>query len=72
MANLSYAPYLNLLEQVKQNFSLRYDAEGDVLYVNFAEGQVADDSELTEDDVIIRYDAGGQIIGYTILHAQKR
>jgi uncharacterized protein YuzE len=33
---------------------------------------VAVDSELTDDDVIIRYDKDDQVIGYTILHAQKR
>jgi uncharacterized protein YuzE len=48
-----------------------YDAEADVLYVNFKKPAHASDSELTEDDVIIRYE-GGEVIGYTILHASKR
>jgi uncharacterized protein YuzE len=48
-----------------------YDAEADVLYVNFKKPAHASDSKLTEDDVIIRYE-GDEVIGYTILHASKR
>ena len=48
-----------------------YDAEADVLYVNFKKPSVATDSELTDDDVIIRYE-GEELIGLTILHASKR
>ena len=48
-----------------------YDEDGDVLYIRFAEGQEATDSELTDNDVIIRY-AGEEIVGITILHASQR
>jgi len=48
-----------------------YDADADVLYVNFKKPAHATDSKLTEDDVIIRYE-GDEVIGYTILHASKR
>jgi len=48
-----------------------YDAEADVLYVNFKKPSHADDSEITDDDIIIRYEKG-QIIGITILNASKR
>ena len=48
-----------------------YDAEADTLYVNFKKPAYATDSELTEDDVIVRYE-GKQVIGVTILHASKR
>ena len=48
-----------------------YDAEADVLYVNFKKPAHATDSELTDEDVIIRYE-GAEIIGYTILHASTR
>ncbi len=48
-----------------------YDAEADVLYLNFRKPSEATDSELTEDDVIVRYD-GDEIIGLTILHASQR
>ncbi len=48
-----------------------YDAEADVLYVNFKKPSVATDSELTDDDVIIRYE-GDEVVGLTILHASQR
>lgn len=48
-----------------------YDAEADVLYINFKKPAVATDSELTEDDVIVRYE-GEEVIGLTILHASTR
>ena len=48
-----------------------YDEEADVLYLNFKKPSHADDSELTEDDIIIRYEKG-EIIGITILNASKR
>lgn len=48
-----------------------YDAEADVLYINFKKPSVATDSELTEDDVIIRYE-DDEIIGLTILHVSQR
>ena len=48
-----------------------YDAEADVLYINFKKLSHATDSELTENDIIIRYE-GAEIIGLTVLHASKR
>lgn len=48
-----------------------YDAEADVLYINFKKPAHATDSELTDADVIIRYE-GDEIIGLTILHASTR
>jgi uncharacterized protein YuzE len=48
-----------------------YDPEADVLYVNFKKPSHATDSELTDDDVIVRYE-GEEIVGYTILNASKR
>ena len=33
-----------------------YDEEADVLYLNFKKPTHADDSELTDDDIIIRYE----------------
>ena len=48
-----------------------YDAEGDVLYIHFGETSRATDSELTDDDLIVRYGAA-EIIGLTILHASQR
>lgn len=48
-----------------------YDEEADVLYFNFKKPGHADDSELTDDDVIIRYE-NGDVIGITVLNASKR
>lgn len=52
-------------------FWSHYDEEADVLYLNFKKPSRAEDSELTDDDVIVRYEAG-EIIGLTILHASSR
>lgn len=48
-----------------------YDAEADTLYVNFKKPSHATDSELTDDDIVVRYEEDA-IVGYTILHASKR
>jgi uncharacterized protein YuzE len=48
-----------------------YDTEADSLYVNFKKPSHATDSEMTDDDVIIRYE-GEEIIGFTVLRASKR
>lgn len=47
-----------------------YDKEADVLYVNFQKPSRADDSELTDDDMIVRY-SGKKVVRVTILHASK-
>jgi uncharacterized protein YuzE len=75
MAQLVIEDYLRLLPAIKQTAQgylwTSYDAEADVLYVNFKKPSHATDSELTDDDVIIRYE-GEEIIGLTILHASER
>ncbi len=48
-----------------------YDQEADVLYINFKKPSIATDSELTDDDVIIRYEEE-EVIGLTILHVSTR
>lgn len=67
--------YLNLLPNIKEapqrSVWLTYDQEADVMYVNFRKPSIATDSELTDDDVIIRYDRD-EIIGFTVLHASQR
>ncbi|MCD6210884.1 MAG: DUF2283 domain-containing protein [Methanophagales archaeon] len=42
-----------------------------VLYINFKKPSHADDSKLTDDDIIIRYEKG-EIIGFTALNASRR
>jgi uncharacterized protein YuzE len=48
-----------------------YDKGADVLYINFKKPSHADDSELTDDDTIIRYEKG-EVIGFTILNASRK
>ena len=48
-----------------------YDAAADVLYINFKKPSHATDSELTDDDILVRYE-GEEVIGLTVLHASKR
>ena len=67
---------LGLLPAVRHSPNRRlqasYDEEADVLYVHFgAHPRPATDSELTDDDIIVRYD-GDEVIGITILHASQR
>ena len=71
-----YRDYLRLLPKIKEapqsNIWLSYDGEADVLYINFQQPNVATDSELTDDDIIIRYGERDEIVGFTILHASQR
>lgn len=75
MATVTVRDYLPLLTAVKQApqgyLWSSYDTEADVLYINFKKPCHATDSELTDDDVIIRYE-GDEVVGLTILHASKR
>jgi uncharacterized protein YuzE len=75
MASVNIKEILNLTPQLlnipyKHMWS-SYDEEADVLYLNFKKPSHADDSELTDDDLIVRYEKG-EIIGITVLHASKR
>jgi len=68
-------PYREPAKAVKRSpvrsFWVDYDEEADVMYVNFTKPRSATDSELTEDDVIIRYQ-NDTVTGLTILHASQR
>jgi uncharacterized protein YuzE len=66
---LSFVP--ELLEIPYSRIWTAYDKEADVLYINFKKPSHADDSELTDDDVIIRYEKG-ETVGITVLNASKR
>lgn len=67
--------YLKLIPAVRRSPEsavwLTYDQEADVLYVNFTRPSYATDSELTDDDIIVRYE-DDKVIGYTVLHASQR
>ena len=60
-----------LLELPHPRIWTAYDKEADVLYINFKKPSHADDSELTEDDIIVRYEKG-KVIGITVLNASSR
>jgi len=67
--------YLKLIPAVRHSpqgyLWSSYDQEADTLYITFKKPSHATDSEITDDDVIIRYE-GEEIVGLTILHASKR
>jgi len=61
-------------EQVRltpEKVDVEYDEKGDALYIAFSHDTVADDSELTNNDVLVRY-KGNEIIGLTVLHFSER
>ncbi|MEO0538348.1 MAG: DUF2283 domain-containing protein [Cyanobacteria bacterium P01_A01_bin.123] len=70
----TYLKFLPLLHDLpKQPFFIVYDAEADVLYIDFSNPpQSAEDSELTDDNIVIRYDDAESIVGLTILDASQR
>jgi uncharacterized protein YuzE len=75
MAVAAVQEYLKLVPALKQSphgyLWSSYDAEADVLYINFKKPSRATDSELTDEDVIVRYE-DGEIVGLTVLHASRR
>ena len=75
MALAEIQDYLKLMPVVKKTpqgyMWVSYDEEADTLYINFKKPSHATDSELTDEDVIIRYE-GEEVIGLTVLHASKR
>jgi uncharacterized protein YuzE len=75
MALAELKEFLNIVPAVKsaprKYLWSSYDGDADVLYINFKKPSHATDSELTDDDIIIRYE-GDEVIGLTILHATKR
>jgi len=54
-----------------KNVWTSYDEEADTLYMHFKKPNHADHSEMTDDDIIIRYE-NDEIIGFTILNASNR
>jgi uncharacterized protein YuzE len=60
-----------LLEVPYSRIWTSYDKKADVLYLNFKKPSHADDSEITDDDIIIRYQKG-EIVGITVLNASRK
>lgn len=52
-----------------------YDPEADTLAIHFTvpdAPNIASDSDMTDDDIIVSHDDTGEVIGLTILHASSR
>jgi len=75
MALAEIQSFIQLIPAIKEvpehTLWLTYDQEADTLYINFKKPSYATDSEMTEDDVIIRYE-GDSVVGMTVLHAGTR
>lgn len=76
LTQVNVGSYLNIakaLQTIEQRPCwMMFDAEADVLYINFQQPAVtATDSEVTDDDVVIRY-ADDEVIGLTILSVSQR
>jgi uncharacterized protein YuzE len=54
-----------------KNVWTNYDQDADTLYMHFKKPNHSNHSEMTEDEIIIRYECD-EIIGFTILNASKR
>jgi uncharacterized protein YuzE len=63
----NFLPYFLKYKQIWAD----YDEQADVLYLHFKKPNHADHSEMTEEDIIIRYE-NNQIIGVSILNASKK
>ena len=66
---MTFVPQALKLQQ--NNIWLSYDEDADVLYLNFKKPSHADDSELLDNDVIVRYE-NEEVVGLTVLNASKK
>ena len=57
----------SLIERTK----LSYDPQGDVLYISFGDPLPSDDSDITDEGVVVRL-REGRIVGLTVLNAKKK
>lgn len=66
---------LDALKAVKNSHAkdlhILYDEEADVMYVNFGAPVPADNTELSEDNILYRYKEG-KTIGLTLTHFSQR
>jgi len=58
------------LLEISGKFYIDYDQEADVLYISFERPQKADDTEVTDDGILLRY-RNGKLVGVTILNASR-
>lgn len=55
---------------IEKKTRLNYDSQNGVLYINFGKPQPADDSDITDEGIVVRL-REGRIVGLTILNARK-
>ena len=66
----SIVPNIIALSQKKRRFSFDYDKDADVLYISFQKPQQATDTEMINDDILLRK-RKNEIVGITVLHASS-
>ena len=66
---MSFVPQALQLHQ--NNIWLSYDEEADVLYLNFKKPSHADDSELLDNNIIVRYE-NDEVVGMTVMNASGK
>jgi len=54
-----------------EKLDVAYDKERDVLYISFGKPKEADESKLTQNDIVVRY-KHGKVIGLTVISFSKR
>jgi len=54
-----------------EKLDVAYDRERDVLCISFGKPKEADESKLTQNDIVVRY-KHGKIIGLTVISFSKR
>ena len=73
--HMNIEAFLSLIPAVREaprhTMWLTFDDEADTLYINFKKPSHATDSELLDNDVLVRYE-GDEVIGFTVLHASQR
>jgi uncharacterized protein YuzE len=75
MALASQIPVMQVVQFLQENHLAEmwvdYDAEADTMYINFQRPVEADDSEMSDENTIVRY-RDNQVVGLTILHASNQ
>ena len=61
-------PQILSLSKKKRSVWFDYDQEADVLYISFEKPQQATDTEIVNDDMLIRK-RNNDVVGVTIMHA---
>lgn len=63
-------PQIIALSKRKKSLYFDYDNEADVLYISFQKPQQATDTEIVDEDMLLRR-RNGDIVGITIMHASS-